>query len=128
MKKLTKKQVEVMKIFWSNEKPLAASDILELGENMNINTIRTSIRALLEAGYIEVANIEHREKALTQTYISTVGMDEYIISNFAGITNKASKRSLISHFIKNEEDEEVIKELEQELKQRKAMLEKKKGN
>ena len=55
-------------------------------------------------------------------------MDEYIISNFAGITNKASKRSLISHFIKNEEDEEVIKELEQELKQRKAMLEKKKGN
>ena len=44
MRKLTKKQVEVMKILWSNEKPLAASDILELGENMNI----------------EVANIEHR--------------------------------------------------------------------
>lgn len=128
MKKLTKKQVEVMKIFWSNEKPLAASDILELGENMNINTIRTSIRALLEAGYIEVANIEHREKALTQTYISTVGMDEYIISNFAGINNKISKKSLVAQFIKNEEDEEVINELEQELKHRKEILAKKRDN
>ena len=44
MKKLTKKQVEIMKIFWANEHPLAASDILKLDESMNINTIRASIR------------------------------------------------------------------------------------
>ena len=30
MKKLTKKQVEIMKIFWASEHPLAASDILKL--------------------------------------------------------------------------------------------------
>jgi Fe2+ or Zn2+ uptake regulation protein len=40
MKKLTKKQVEIMKIFWASEHPLAASDILKLDESMNINTIR----------------------------------------------------------------------------------------
>lgn len=38
MKKLTKKQVEIMKIFWASEHPLAASDILKLDESMNINT------------------------------------------------------------------------------------------
>ena len=27
MKKLTKKQVEIMKIFWASEHPLAASDL-----------------------------------------------------------------------------------------------------
>lgn len=57
MKKLTKKQVEIMKIFWANEHPLAASDILKLDESMNINTIRASIQSLLKADYIEVAGI-----------------------------------------------------------------------
>ena len=44
MKKLTKKQVEIMKIFWASEHPLAASDILKLDESMNINTIRASTK------------------------------------------------------------------------------------
>ena len=47
MKKLTKKQVEIMKIFWASEHPLAASDILKLDESMNINTIRASIQSIL---------------------------------------------------------------------------------
>ena len=51
-----------------------------------------------------------------------------IISNFAGINNKISKKSLVAQFIKNEEDEEVINELEQELKYRKEILAKKRDN
>ena len=49
-------------------------------------------------------------------------------SNFAGINNKISKKSLVAQFIKNEEDEEVINELEQELKHRKEILAKKRDN
>lgn len=60
------------------------------------------------------------DKALT--------IEEYIISNFAGINNKISKKSLVAQFIKNEEDEEVINELEQELKYRKEILAKKRDN
>ena len=55
MKKLTKKQVEIMKIFWASEHPLAASDILKLDESMNINTIRASIQIILK---LPVLNIE----------------------------------------------------------------------
>ena len=122
MKKLTKKQVEIMKIFWASEHPLAASDILKLDESMNINTIRASIQSLLKADYIEVAGIEHRGNVLARTYTSKIKIEEYIISNFAGINNKISKKSLVAQFIKNEEDEEVINELEQELKHRKEIL------
>lgn len=103
MKKLTKKQVEIMKIFWASEHPLAASDI-------------------------EVAGIEHRGNVLARTYTSKIKIEEYIISNFAGINNKISKKSLVAQFIKNEEDEEVINELEQELKHRKEILAKKRDN
>ena len=42
--------------------------------------------------------------------------------------NKISKKSLVAQFIKNEEDEEVINELEQELKHRKEILAKKRDN
>ena len=122
MKKLTKKQVEIMKIFWASEHPLAASDILKLDESMNINTIRASIQSLLKADYIEVAGIEHRGNVLARTYTSKIKIEEYIISNFAGINNKISKKSLVTQFKKNEEDEEVINELEQELKHRKEIL------
>ena len=111
MKKLTKKQVEIMKIFWASEHPLAASDILKLDESMNINTIRASIQSLLKADYIEVAGIEHRGNVLARTYTSKIKIEEYIISNFAGINNK-----------------EVINELEQELKHRKEILAKKRDN
>ena len=104
MKKLTKKQVEIMKIFWASEHPLAASDILKLDESMNINTIRASIQSLLKADYIEVAGIEHRGNVLARTYTSKIKIEEYIISNFAGINNKISKKSLVAQFIKNEED------------------------
>ena len=60
MKKLTKKQVEIMKIFWASEHPLAASDILKLDESMNINTIRASIQSLLKQIILKllVLNIE----------------------------------------------------------------------
>ena len=103
MKKLTKKQVEIMKIFWASEHPLAASDILKLDESMNINTIRASIQSLLKADYIEVAGIEHRGNVLARTYTSKIK-------------------------IENEENEEVINELEQELKYRKEILAKKRDN
>ena len=128
IKKLTKKQTDIMKIFWASECPLAASDILKLDENMNINTIRASIQSLLKADYIEVAGIEHRGNVLARTYTSKINMEEYIVSNFAGINNKISKKSLISQFIKTEEDEDVINELEQELKLRKEILAQKKDN
>ena len=72
MKKLTKKQVEIMKIFWASEHPLAASDILKLDESMNINTIRASIQSLLKADYIEVAGIEHRGNVLARTYTAKI--------------------------------------------------------
>lgn len=117
-----------MKIFWASEHPLAASDILKLDESMNINTIRASIQSLLKADYIEVAGIEHRGNVLARTYTSKIKIEEYIISNFAGINNKISKKSLVAQLIKNEEDEEVINELEQELKHRKEILAKKRDN
>ena len=66
--------------------------------------------------------------ALPISYTSKIKIEEYIISNFAGINNKISKKSLVAQFIKNEEDEEVINELEQELKHRKEILAKKRDN
>ena len=125
MKNLTKKQIEIMKIFWANEQPLAASDILKLDTSMNINTIRASIQSLLKADYIEVAGIEYRGNVLARTYTYKITIEEYIISNFVGINHKVSKKSLISQFIKCEENENVIEELEQELKHRKEILRKK---
>ncbi len=84
--------------------------------------IRAYIQSLLKADYIEVAGIEHRGNVLARTYTSKIKIEEYIISNFAGINNKISKNLWLPQFIKMKRDEEVINELEQELKYRKEIL------
>ena len=47
-KRITKKQLEVMKILWSSDKPLIASEILKKNDSLNINTVQACLRALVK--------------------------------------------------------------------------------
>lgn len=43
-KKLSKQQLEVMKILWNSETPLIASDIVKKHPALNINTVQACLR------------------------------------------------------------------------------------
>ena len=47
--KLTKKQLEIMKILWNSPTPMIASDIEKSNPSLNINTIQACLRALMKA-------------------------------------------------------------------------------
>lgn len=52
--RLTKRETDIMEIFWRSEKPLSSNDIHSLAPEISINTIQPNLRKLNERGYIEV--------------------------------------------------------------------------
>ena len=75
--KLTKKQLEIMKILWNSPTPMIASDIEKSNPSLNINTIQACLRALMKAEYIKVADIVYSGTVLTRSYTPCVSKEEH---------------------------------------------------
>ena len=85
--KLTKKQLEIMKILWNSPTPMIASDIEKSNPSLNINTIQACLRALMKAEYIKVADIVYSGTVLTRSYTPCVSKEEYFrLLRAAGLT------------------------------------------
>ena len=85
--KLTKKQLEIMKILWNSPTPMIASDIEKNNPSLNINTIQACLRALMKAEYIKVADIVYSGTVLTRSYTPCVSKEEYFrLLRAAGLT------------------------------------------
>lgn len=125
LKKLTKRQLDIMKILWSSSKPLISSDFIKIDPSLNINTVQSALRMLLSNGYIEVADIVYSGTVLSRSYTPLISAEQYIRINFSGITESNFSSNLISHYIEQEDDLQVINRLENLLKKRREELEKK---
>lgn len=123
---LTKKEIDVMTILWESDTPLVASEITKKDESLNINTVQAVIRKLLNKKYIEVANIVYSGTVLTRSYRPTLSKNELTVQRFIGQlqeNNKVSIPNLVTTLLKHEKNEqEVIKELETLLEERKKLL------
>lgn len=123
---LTKKEIDVMTILWESDTPLVASEITKKDESLNINTVQAVIRKLLNKKYIEVANIVYSGTVLTRSYRPTLSKNELTVQRFIGQlqeNDKVSIPNLVTTLLKHEKNEqEVIKELETLLEERKKML------
>ena len=78
MKKLSKRQYEIMCIMWNADRPLLASEIVKSRDDLNINTVQSSLKSLVEKEYIEVADITHSRTVLARTYQPLVSKELYL--------------------------------------------------
>ena len=121
--KLTKKQLEVMKILWNNSSPMIASEIEENNPSPNINTIQACLRALLKSEYIKIADIVYSGTVLTRSYTPCVSKEEYFSESFKDIVG-SSPFSLFASLIDSETDTEELEQLEQLIAKKKEELKK----
>ena len=121
--KLTKKQLEVMKILWNNSSPMIASEIEENTPSLNINTIQACLRALLKSEYIKIADIVYSGTVLTRSYTPCVSKEEYFSESFKDIVG-SSPFSLFASLIDSETDTEELEQLEQLITKKKEELKK----
>lgn len=122
-KKLSKQQLEVMKILWNSDAPLKASDIVSRHAGLNINTVQACLRVLVKAEAIEVADIVHSKTVLSRRYRPLLSKDEYFDAAYKDIIGDASRSSLIASLISAETDPAKLEKFREMIDKRKAEIE-----
>ena len=108
MKKLSKRENQIMIALWNSSVPLSASALKNLDEDVSIYTIQQVLQKLLKKDYIKVDRIVQHEKALMREYVPVISQVEYITS----FVNQKTSFELASNFIKETDNLDAIIELE----------------
>ncbi|MEO3947780.1 BlaI/MecI/CopY family transcriptional regulator [Gorillibacterium sp. CAU 1737] len=125
---LTNKEKEVLGILWSSDEPLIASDIAKADASLNLNTVQAILRKLLSKELIEVADIVYSGTVLTRSYRPLINKRELLLQQFVDhwrnlSINKISIPTIVTTLLEHEKNEDrVISELEELLKERKKLL------
>ena len=102
MKKLTKKEEEIMGIFW-DKGPMFIKELKELysDQKLHYNTLSTMVRGLEEKGFID-----HEQFGNTYRYFPAVTKNEYSRKTLGNIVKKYfdnSYKSVVSQLVKEED-------------------------
>lgn len=92
MKKLTRKEEEIMNHFW-NKGAMFVKELIELYEDPkpHFNTMSTMVRTLEANGYVS-----HKAYGNTYQYFPVVTREEYAGSSFMGIISSYFNNSYLS--------------------------------
>lgn len=112
MKRLSKRQYEIMHILWEANRPMLASEIVNAKEELNINTVQSALKAMIEKGYIEVAEITHSRTVLARTYRPVVSKEAYLKEVCDEFGSNLGSWGIFAALIEQEEDIRKLDELE----------------
>lgn len=110
--RLSKKQLEVMKLFWESPTPLIASEIVKSSKDLQINTVQACLRSLIKKEYIEIDDIIYSGTVLTRSYRPLITKEKYFNNTYEDIMGNASSSQLMASLIEEESDLETLEKLE----------------
>ncbi|MCF2651382.1 BlaI/MecI/CopY family transcriptional regulator [Anaeromassilibacillus senegalensis] len=100
---LTKSEHEIMSLLWHVDKPLTASEIIELSSDRTWKDsyIHLLINSLLEKGMIRAEGFAKTTKNYARTFIAAVSQEEYAVRQISGKNglNPDSVVSIVSALI-----------------------------
>jgi len=97
MKKLTGRELDVMRILWAENESLTAKEILSKfnDDKISIFTIQNALKSLHRNSFIEIASIQVINKANTRKYAPLIFADDYAVDQFKNLFPKNKKKSSI---------------------------------
>ncbi len=119
--KLTKRQLEIMKILWNSPKPMIASDIEKCNPTLNINTVQACLRILVKNNIIEIADIVYSGTVLTRSYIPVLTKEDYLLDTFEDVFGSSSN-TLLASLINTRTDPKELDELENMIARKRAEI------
>lgn len=124
---LTQREFDILKILWSSEKPLVASDFTKIDELLSINTVQAVLKNLLKKNLIKVADIVYSGTVLSRSYTPTINEKDFTLKNIVKDYKEIEKAVPLPNFVatlldQESDEEEAIKELERLLEERKKLL------
>ena len=121
LKKLTNKELDVLRVLWDSEDPLLASEIYKIDPSLNSNTVQAALRNLTKKGYIKVADIVYSGTVLSRRYTPIVTQPEYVKMFFPATPEE--KVTCMEGFIKDIDDISELEAIQKLIDQKKADLE-----
>jgi predicted transcriptional regulator len=125
--KLTNREADILRILWSADHPLIASEIANAEDTLTINTVQVVLKNLLRKKLIEIADIVYSGTVLSRSYRPTITAKDLTVQQFVNdvqsLSNVISTPKLVATLLEHEEnEEEVIVQLEKILHERKKQL------
>lgn len=123
---LTKSEEQIVELLWSVEEPLTSSEIIRnsVDKTWKDSYVHLLINSLMEKGIIEVAGFKKATKNYARTFKPTMSREEYLVLRLTKSKNydKAQMPGFFKAFIAKTTDIELLNELEEVIRQRKAQL------
>lgn len=128
--RLSKRELDIMNVFWEKNAPLIASEIAAGGEGFSISTVQTALKNLQKAGYIKQSDIVYSGNVLTRQYTAVKEPSDYLQDEINALTPKSRKKiqssmpfTLYSALLNGEiPDEKVLDDLEKIIAEKRAEL------
>lgn len=117
---LTKRERQIMNIFWNSDKPLSANDIAVQQQDLSKNTIQAVVRKLKNHDLLKVADIGYSGTVLTRLYSPNVTQEEFLAAELSD----QSLLNLITNFIETNKDIDTLNNLEKMIIERQGELKK----
>ena len=115
---LTKRERQIMNIFWNAEKPLSANDIAVQQQDLSKNTIQAVVRKLKNHDLLKVADIGYSGTVFTRLYAPNVTQEDFLAAELSD----QSLLNLITNFIETNKEIDTLNELEKLIKDRQGEL------
>lgn len=121
---LTKSEREIMNLLWHVDKPLTASEIIELSTNKTWKDsyIHLLLNSLLDKKLIRAEGFTKTTKNYARTFIASMSEDEYMVQLIIGQKGMDTKSivSIVSSLIdQSPEPEKLIPALENMISEKK---------
>jgi len=115
--RLTNREFDIMKILWNSESSLSSREISDQKENLTLNTVQATMRALLKRNLVIADSIGYSGTVLTRKYVSNLSEDEY----YESLMTKKGVSSFVANFI-GKSDSNDLDKIEEMIKAKKKEI------
>lgn len=122
---LSKKEAEIMSVFWEADEPLIISEIPERNPKLNKNTVAATIKKLLDKKCIEMDSVVYHGRVLARSFKPILTKEEYVLSELS--RTNMNFVNVMSTLVKREKDIDSLEEIEAIIQKQKEELMNKEG-
>ncbi|BDR59274.1 BlaI/MecI/CopY family transcriptional regulator [Xylocopilactobacillus apicola] len=108
MKRLTKREEDVMTVFWELKKSLTIRDVVKHNPELSQNTVQVVLKNLVEKKCLEFDGTSIARTAIARVYKAIISEEEY----FQEIIPKKIFKKMVVSFVTQENSEEELKKIE----------------
>lgn len=120
IKVLSTREIQIMNILWSSDKPMSANQIAEESDDMSVFSVQQVLQRLLNNEIIKVAEIGYSNTVLTRFYVSVLTQAEYV--QFLLGDSNLNLYKITSFFIENNTDKNTLQDLKKQIVERQKKL------